>query len=450
MSTTKSTQLRITNTLVDSLRRTKKMQFIRDTVQPGFQIKVHPTGHTIYQVEARLGGTGKVKKFKLGSVSDMPLAEARERAREALSKIRSGIDPLQEKRALVHEGKSLGNLITLYMDTRPLKPRTQKDYEYIREKHLKQWLDRRVSDITRHEIRDWYALGRTAPTQTEGAYRFLNSLMVFAMGLEIINENPCQIVTQARMRYRIKAKTSHLEVNDDLPKFLTALTQYQYLRDSERVARDLTILILTTGLRSTEARTLKWENVDFRRKQFTIPDPKNRRPHTVPMVPLTYSLLRYREENAEGSEYVFRIKRTTKSGHVTDIQKTLTNICEAAEVPIVTPHDLRRTFATVLNSMDVGYADLKQLMNHKARDITAGVYIQPDIEKLRKTLYGVVSYYDHKIPHFAPRQGCSQYGEGTLRFVIYNKGDVTPTELSNPTDEDPEWIAWNERELWEG
>ncbi len=440
---------RITATTLRNLRPVDKDWFIRDSSQSGFQIKIPPSGKAVYQVEARLGGTGKVKKFKIGNVQDVSLGDARARATDALDKIRSGIDPLSVKRAQLHEGKTLRQLIELYFESRHLKERTKRDYKIIADRRFARWINTRVTNITKHEVRDWYAQGRNVPTQTEQAYKFLNSLMVFAMGLEIISQNPCSLVTNAGMRFSIRARTSHIEVNNDIGKFCKALTDLRFYRDSEKVARDIIVLILTTGLRSVEARTLRWSDIDFERKVIKIADTKNGRPHTVPMVPLTYSMLRYREENKEGSRYVFRMRGETKTGHIIDFQKTLSAICKKAEVSNVTPHDLRRTFATVLNSLNVGYADVKQLLNHKAQDITAGIYIQPDIEKLRSILGSVVNFYDSKIPFYALAQGCSQYTQGTLRFCLYNKGELTPVILDDPTEEDPGYIRQAEHDLWE-
>lgn len=440
---------RITTTSLRSLAPADKDWFIRDTAQRGFQIKVPPTGKAIYQVEARLGGTGRVKKFKLANVQDITLDEARERAKQALDKIRSGIDPLQEKRAQTHEGKTLQQLIDLYITSKNLKPRTKKDYKQIAERRFGHWPNMRVRDITKHEIRDWYAKGRTTPTQTEQAYRFLNALMVFALGLEIITNNPCELVTNAGLRYTIKKRTKHIEVNEDLARFLNIFSRYKYQRDSERVARDIILLILTTGLRSTEASTLQWKDVDMRRKLFIVRDTKNGSDHTVPMISMTYSMFQYRQEHSEGSPYVFRIKGDKKSPYITSFQKTLKNICDDAAVPVVTAHDLRRTFATVLNSLGVGYADLKQLLNHKTADITADVYIQPDVEHLRQIIYQVGDFYDRKIPYFPAGQGCSRYASGVLRLCFYGKGEVTPEELPDPREEDQDWIDHNEANLWE-
>ena len=445
-----SKKTHITAATLKSLRTGDRDYFIRDIGQRGFQIKVSANGKKTYQVEARLNGTGKVKKYKLGNVDDIDLNQAREYARDALTTIRKGIDPLLQKRAQTHEGKTLGEVITLYLKTRRLKKSTIEGYEYLTQRRLSPWLKMRVKDITKHQILDWYLNDvRKTPTQTEQTFRFLNSVMNYSKALEIISINPCEFVTAARVRHSVKRRTGHIEPNQDLEKFLIVFTKYNYLRDSERVARDLIALILTTGLRVNEARTLQWNTVDMARKCFTIKDTKNHRDHVVPMTPLTFALFRYRREHSLGSPYVFRVKSNTNTEYMINFQKTLNNLCEKAGIARVTPHDLRRTFATVLNTLDVGYADLKLLMNHKDKDVTTSVYIQPDIESLRGHLCRVVYYYDYKIPFFAAEQGCSRYSEGVLRFSLYGGSTPpVPDPLDNPMDENPQWEDLQKREFW--
>ena len=103
--------VKITKSTLQTLKPRDKEWFVKDTQQKGFQIKILPSGSTIYQVESRMGGTGRVKKFKIGRVQDIELADARDRASEALDKIRSGIDPLEEKRKLIHEGMTLQEVL---------------------------------------------------------------------------------------------------------------------------------------------------------------------------------------------------------------------------------------------------------------------------------------------------------------------------------------------------
>ena len=94
----KSRKISITPTAISKLKAGEKDYVVRDTTLRGFQIKVPPKGELVYQVEARLGGKGAVKKFKIGNVKSLPLDTARKNASIALQNIRSGIDPLIEKR----------------------------------------------------------------------------------------------------------------------------------------------------------------------------------------------------------------------------------------------------------------------------------------------------------------------------------------------------------------
>ncbi|MGH8642874.1 MAG: hypothetical protein ACRET6_14260 [Burkholderiales bacterium] len=56
-------------------------------------------------------------------------------------------------------------------------------------------------------------------------------------------------------------------------------------------------------------------------------------------------------------------------------------------------HDLRRTFATVAESLDIPAHPLKRLLNHRvsAADVTAG-YIVHDVERLRRPMQAITDY----------------------------------------------------------
>ena len=58
-----------------------------------------------------------------------------------------------------------------------------------------------------------------------------------------------------------------------------------------------------------------------------------------------------------------------------------------------TVHDLRRTFITIAEGLDILAYALKRLMNHKINgDITAG-YILTDVERLRKPMQQITDYF---------------------------------------------------------
>lgn len=57
-----------------------------------------------------------------------------------------------------------------------------------------------------------------------------------------------------------------------------------------------------------------------------------------------------------------------------------------------TVHDLRRTFITIAESLDISAYALKRLLNHKmTNDVTAG-YIIADVERLRKPMQQITDF----------------------------------------------------------
>ena len=57
-----------------------------------------------------------------------------------------------------------------------------------------------------------------------------------------------------------------------------------------------------------------------------------------------------------------------------------------------TLHDLRRTFATIAEGLDLPAYALKRLLNHKmTNDVTAG-YIMRDVELLRKPMQRITDF----------------------------------------------------------
>jgi integrase len=57
-----------------------------------------------------------------------------------------------------------------------------------------------------------------------------------------------------------------------------------------------------------------------------------------------------------------------------------------------TMHDLRRTFATIADSLDIQHHIIKRLMNHSNNDVTIKHYVQPSIERLREPMKRISDY----------------------------------------------------------
>lgn len=78
-------------------------------------------------------------------------------------------------------------------------------------------------------------------------------------------------------------------------------------------------------------------------------------------------------------------------GYLIEPKKHIARVIAASGVRF-TIHDLRRTFITVAESIDIPPYAIKRMVNHKLRgDVTAG-YIVSDLERLRDPVQRVTDY----------------------------------------------------------
>ena len=78
-------------------------------------------------------------------------------------------------------------------------------------------------------------------------------------------------------------------------------------------------------------------------------------------------------------------------GYLNEPRKQMNKVIEESGIAF-TLHDLRRTFITVAESLDISAYALKRLANHKmANDVTAG-YIISDVERLREPMQRVTDF----------------------------------------------------------
>jgi integrase len=75
-----------------------------------------------------------------------------------------------------------------------------------------------------------------------------------------------------------------------------------------------------------------------------------------------------------------------KTGRITEVHKAVAKVAEISGVPFAL-HDLRRTVATIAESLDISTYAIKRLLNHSVNqnDVTSG-YIVTDVERLRKPM----------------------------------------------------------------
>ncbi len=362
----------------------KDQIFYRDDQLKGFALRVTSNGVKSFVIEKSIGN--KIRRITLGKYGALTVEQARREAQKLLGQIAAGIDPLTEKRMKKMRAITLNQVMQDYLQTRKsLKPKTLYDYKRVLQVAFANWKDKPLTAITKDKITKHHEkLGQEhGAAYANLAMRVLRALFNFAagqyedsQGRSLITDNPVKRLSQTRAWYRVERRQSFIK-SHQLASWYTAVQNLE-----NKTLRDYLLLILFTGLRRQEAATLKWEQVDLKAKTLTIVDTKNRQPHTLPLSDYLYTLFLNRQQNTKSS-YVF--SGTGESGYIIEPRKQMAKVIETTGIQF-TVHDLRRTFITVAESLDIAAYALKRLLNHKMNgDVTAG-YIMLDVERLRKPM----------------------------------------------------------------
>lgn len=357
----------------------------------GFGIRVTSGGTKSFFVEKVI--KRKLCRITIGRYPEISPDMARKKATELLGQIAMGKDPIAEKRAESMKEITLNEVSQEYLHTRKtLKPKTINNYSHMIDKAFPNWKNKPIFSITKDKITKHHEkLGEEhGEAYANLAMRILRALFNFAsgqyedaQGKSLIMENPVRRLSQTRAWYRVERRQTYIKPHE-LKDWYSALKNIE-----NETLRDYLLLILLTGLRREEAAILKWEHVDLLAKTFTVVKTKNNEPHTLPLSDFLNYLFICRHQK-KVNDYVF--PGTGAAGHIIEPRKQMAHVTKASGIHF-TVHDLRRTFITIAESLDISAYALKRLMNHKmTNDMTAG-YIIADVERLRKPMQLITDFF---------------------------------------------------------
>ena len=416
----------ITPSLVKGLKPNGKEFFVRDDKLRGFAVRVQPKGPITFVANMRIKG-GRPCKFTLGHPDLMTVAEARKAAEEPLRLMRQGIDPHSHRKHLQEEEQrvlakdkalsiTLGELFQRYMAIGDRKTSTIRDLNWVMSALLSDWSDKPVRSIGRSDVEGKFVYIERAKGHATAVkfQRVLKALCNFAMHEEIqgetlLSSNPVNVLKAHRYNLSIKPRERFLDDQE-----IHRLLFYAYIernhptpeifrRDNKDGVSDqglnYILLVLFTGLRLEEAKILRWQDVDFRKRLFVVREPKNRRDHVVPMSKIVFRLLGNQKALAGDSHWVFPSSKSV-SGHLAEPRSQIERLREAIGINDFTLHDLRRTFAHHAGRQGYDLHLIKKSLNHKSGDIT-DVYIGGSVEIIRPVLEaisrGYLSYFDEDL-----------------------------------------------------
>ena len=389
---------KITKSFVDKLVLPDSREvFCRDSELKGFAVRVTSGGSKAFVLEKRINR--KLKRITLGRYPEITAEMARKEALKYLGEIATGIDPIAKRMQAKSETMTLCQVWEDYKRVKSnLKPSTYTQYEMFLNGVLKDWKTKRLTNITKDMVSSRHSelLKSHSPSYANTALRITSAIYKFARGqyednngLSLFPHNPVERLGQLKAWAKENRRQTVIKPHE-LPIWYKHLQEMKFdtLAESHHVGADYMLFLLLTGLRKNEGAKLTWEHVDFADKTIHIPDTKNNEPLTLPLSDLLIDILNYRLR-FKTNDYVFSSRKTQYLAYP---EKAMRHLRKVSGVEF-TFHDLRRTFITVAESLDIsGYA-IKRLVNHKnGNDVTEG-YIISNIERLRSPMQRITDFF---------------------------------------------------------
>ncbi|WP_291990640.1 site-specific integrase [Candidatus Accumulibacter sp. ACC007] len=389
----------------------------------GLYLRVRPGGGTkkawLYRFKS-LTGSGS-RWFEIGTYPDLSLAKARSLAAELLVKRRAGIDPIEERKAVeaadaakkadaqasatAAKAKAAARL-----SVSSLLDRWQADYLARHRKDGGAEIQRSFAkdvlpaigavaadDVSRGMVASILdgVVRRGSPVIANYLLADMRQMFEFARARQVIEVNPCAGLRKADFggskveRDRVLSETEIRELVARIPG----------ARLQKRTEAAIW-LMLATGCRVGEISQAKWSAIDLGGRVWTIPAEvaKNGKEHKIYLSAFAVKWFEVLGPAAGCSHWVFPAVSKSKLGEHVCVKSFAKQIGDrqresspmqnrtqaAASLKLSggdwTPHDLRRTAATLAGELGTPPYVIERMLNHQQRNPLERIYQRQSLE----------------------------------------------------------------------
>jgi integrase len=382
----------------------KEQAFLRDSEVPGLQVRVSPHGAKTFVFEARVNK--KTMRRKIGAVGAWTIEDARKEARSLAVLRDRGVDPRElarqreveraaaaAKQALA--GVTVGQAWEQYVQERApfwselhrldherkaspggkVAKRGTRGSGLTQPGPLHTLMALPLAGLDAATVEAWATReAALRPTSSRLAWRLLKVFLTWcgeqpAYAPLLPAKNPAKTM-------KSREAFGKAGVKDDVLQRGQLKAWFDQVRGmrSATISAALQVMLLT-GARPGEVLRLQWTDVNTKWKSLTIRD-KVEGAREIPLTPYVERLL---DGLPRANDWVFASAKwepatkghkgrwvdTSATGHIAEPNRPHTKACEAANLPGLTPHGLRRSFSSLTEWLEIPAGVVAQIQGHK-------------------------------------------------------------------------------------
>ncbi|MCC3862525.1 tyrosine-type recombinase/integrase [Pseudemcibacter aquimaris] len=360
---------KLTKTYVERAQPKDKPYFLFDDSLSGFCLRITPNGKKTYYVQYMVNK--KIKRVIIGRHGIFTTERARNQAIVLLGEIKAGADPQKEKSQRRQE-LYVTQLAERYMEehvTPHCKPSTRDGYRRYLDKHILPFFgDMKIRDVQRSDVAEFHHSLRHIPYEANRCLEVISKMFNLAemWGLRDDHTNPRRHIkkypSKARERYLSEAEVKRLSA---------VLDEVKRYPDENLAAAYCIQLLLLTGCRLGEIRSLKWDYVDRKLQVLKLPDSKTGAKYVYVGNTVFNLLDEIYDHPARPADNPYVIWGLNEGCHLDNVQKPWRRFRKMAGIEDVRIHDLRHSFASFAVSKGMSLAMIGRLLGHTQVQTTA-------------------------------------------------------------------------------
>jgi len=348
--------IKLTKRSVDAILPNGSDHFIWDSILSGFGIRVSPLGQKTYIIQYRF--RGRTQRVKLGRTNRITVDIARRDAKIIVGEVEAGKNPAQsigQYRKSPTLNKISERFIEEHINVR-LKSGTQDNYKRVLKSYILPVLGtRKLIDIQHSDIVKLHLDLQHIPCQANRSVLVLSKLFNLCeqWGLREQGKNPCR-----HIQFYKENKRNRFLDKDELQRLWQALDTAKNERIASLYAVNAYKLLILTGCRLSEIRTMKWSFIRGNHVEF--PDTKT----GYKRLPLNAKAMHILKQTPRLPDNEYVICGDKIGRPIINLQKSWRRVRAIANLDDVRIHDLRHTFASHAVMGGTPLALVSRLLGH--------------------------------------------------------------------------------------